>query len=235
MQDADGIKESLKKVKEMGYSAVQLSGIARMDVGELRETLDMLGLKAICTHIPYESMKNNIDAVAAAHKTLGCEYAGVGYYKMESAEEFVNFAKEFDELAKRYRDKGIKLTYHNHMYEFEKFGGKSGYELLAENSNEFFFLLDTYWVQSGGGDVAYWIKRLKDRIEIIHFKDMGVHDNKQIMKEVGYGNLNWDEIIKICEDIGVTYAFVEQDNCNGNNPFDSLKMSYDFLAGKGIK
>lgn len=53
------------------------------------------------------------------------------------------------------------------------------------------------------------------------------------MAEVGEGNLNWDENISVCEETGVKWALVEQDFCR-RSPFESMKMSYDYLAGKGF-
>ena len=53
------------------------------------------------------------------------------------------------------------------------------------------------------------------------------------MFEIGRGNLNWDDIIDACETSGVKYAFVEQDVCR-RNPFESLKISYDYLKEKGF-
>ena len=41
------------------------------------------------------------------------------------------------------------------------------------------------------------------------------------------------EQIKELDEAGAQYALVEQDICN-RNPFESLKMSYDFLKSKGF-
>ena len=37
------------------------------------------------------------------------------------------------------------------------------------------------------------------------------------------------------EKAGTKYAFVEQDDCFGEDPFDCLKKSYDFLASRGYR
>ena len=50
-------------------------------------------------------------------------------------------------------------------------------------------------------------------------------------ENVGAGNINWDEVIEACREANVPYAVVEQDTCDGD-PFDSLKMSYDYLVPK---
>ena len=48
-KDRDSILDSLEKVKKIGYDSVQLSGIGRMDVNELKAKLDIntLAIKII--------------------------------------------------------------------------------------------------------------------------------------------------------------------------------------------
>ena len=92
------------------------------------------------------------------------------------------------------------------------------------------FVLDTYWVQHGGGDVIAWMNKLAGRIDILHLKDMAMAD-KQYITEIGQGNLNFDGIIETAEKIGVKHYVVEQDTCPGD-PFDSLKISYDYIKSK---
>ena len=54
------------------------------------------------------------------------------------------------------------------------------------------------------------------------------------MEAVGDGNLNFDRIFQMAEAAGTQYMLVEQDNCNGEDPFDCLKRSYDFLTAHGF-
>ncbi len=239
-QDSDGIINSLEKIKEIGYSTVQLSGIARMDEEVLKENLDRLGIKPIVTHIPYAAMKNNVKKVAEIHKMLGCKYVGLGAMPWDldrsKKETFIDFAREFDKVAKEYDKEGLKVTYHNHNIEFVNFDGKTGLELIKDNSECCEFLLDTHWIQRGGADICDTIEKFADRISIIHFKDMAVDPHEKItMEAIGSGNISWDKVIKQCEKVGITHVFVEQDDCNGENPFDCLKKSYDYLKKAGLE
>jgi len=42
-----------------------------------------------------------------------------------------------------------------------------------------------------------------------------------------------DKIIRASHEIGAKCAMVEQDTCD-KDPFEALKISYDYLAGKGF-
>jgi sugar phosphate isomerase/epimerase len=54
------------------------------------------------------------------------------------------------------------------------------------------------------------------------------------MAALGKGNMNFDGILDACVDANVEYAFVEQDDCNGEDPFDCLKTSFEFLKARGF-
>lgn len=129
----------------------------------------------------------------------------------------------------------MKFTYHNHSHEFIRLeNGKTAMEMLMEglDSKNTTFVLDTYWVQHGGGDPRQWIEKLAGRIDILHLKDMrrikADHDVQQIT-EIGSGNMNWDGIIKSAEKSGVKYYVVEQDANWNPNCFAAIKKSADYL------
>lgn len=71
---------------------------------------------------------------------------------------------------------------------------------------------------------------------VLHYKDYKVNEETRRTgeyTEIGNGNLDWDLITAAGEKAGSLYAIVEQDTCPGN-PFNSLKISYDFLVTKGF-
>ena len=104
-------------------------------------------------------------------------------------------------------------------------------------AEELGFTLDTFWVKAGGYDVIEEIKRLSGRLPVVHFKDMLItEDGQRKMAWVGGGNqLDFEAIIPAFEAAGTKLAYVEQDDCNGENPFDCLKKSYDYLVSLGLK
>ena len=100
--------------------------------------------------------------------------------------------------------------------------------------DNFGFILDVYWLSYAGINPESFIRKNKDNIACVHFKDMDYKDGKQIFAPVGYGNLDWDGIIDACKSADTEYALVEQDVCL-EDPFLCLKKSYDYLIKKDIK
>jgi len=234
----EDINESLRKIREIGYTTVQASGLGPIPVEELAAIAKSHGLQIVITHNPYTQFTEDLDTLIKNHHTLGCGLAGLGGLPGEyrSAEGYVAFAKKFDAIAEELAKNGLKFSYHNHHWEFQKFGDKLGMDILAEQTNpeNFLFTLDTYWVQAGGADPSVWIRKLHGRIEAIHLKDMAIIDEKQIMAEVLEGNLNWPEIFNASEEAGVKWYLVERD-AGPTEAFESLTISYNNLRKAGFE
>ena len=233
LQTLEDIGQALKKVKKIGYQAVQASGVGPVDPFVFRQLADDAGVRICATHVSYDRLKNDVKAVIQEHKAWDCRYVGLGCMPEQfrgNREGYLAFAKEFNEISKEIFDQGLKFIYHNHNFEFEKFDGITGLELLLSNTDPetFGFELDTYWVQAGGANPVEWIEKVQGRMEVVHFKDMAVKGFNQLFAEIGEGNLNWPAIINACRETGVQWYAVEQDKCL-RDPFESLQMSFDFL------
>lgn len=234
----EDFEESCKKVKEMGYQIVQISGTP-LEAAPMREVLDRYGLQTVVTHRSFEDFQNNLEEVMEYNRTLGCELCGVGAmpgWARMSGESLSRFIREANEIAAALRKEGLYFGYHNHAFEFARVEGRHIMDRLIEETREeeFYFITDTYWLQAGGMDPAAFLKKLGGRSMAVHFKDWKVNgDNSTEMAEIGQGNLDWDGIIEVCEKAGVKWALVEQDICR-RSPFESLKMSYDYLRTKGF-
>jgi len=231
------ITATMKKVAKIGYRAVQLSALGPMDPKELRKVCDGEGLKVCATHIGYQQMRDEPQAVIDLHATYRCPYAGIGGLPGEyrSAEGFARFAKEASQVARRLAEGGLRFVYHNHSFELEKFGDRTGLQILYEDSDPAAFLseIDTYWLQHGGGSPAAWIRRLQGRAPCVHLKDMTNKGGAQLMAEVGEGNLDWPDILAACRQAGTEWYIVEQDTCQ-RDPFESLAISLRNLRAMGL-
>ncbi len=231
----EGLGETLQRIGDIGYQTVQISGTCEYDPAWLANELKKNGLKCVLTHIPKEKLLENPEQVARDHQVFDCNYIGLGHFSFREPEknlgEFLNL---FTPVAESINGQGKYFMYHNHAGEFQKIGGKTVLEYLAEGlpANAMGFTLDTYWAQFAGADPADWIEKLSGRVPCIHLKDQ-TFDQK--MAVIGEGNINFDRVFKAAQSAGTQYMLVEQDDCNGENPFDCLKRSYEFLKSRGFE
>ena len=230
------IATTLRRVKQIGYPAVQLSGLGAIDTQELANILQGEGLVAAATHVSYDELTRDLPRVIYKHHTLSCQNAALGALPGEfhHADGYHQFAHTGSEIARQLDTEGITFSYHNHSFEFEKYMGKTGMSMLFEQADPLLKAeIDTYWVQHGGADPISWIQSLRGRIVIVHLKDMAIINGEQVMAEVGEGNLNWPGILSACRESGVQWYAVEQDTCQ-RDPFESLAISLHNLQAMGI-
>jgi sugar phosphate isomerase/epimerase len=232
------IAQTLKKVRQLGYEAVQLSALGKIDPKELTNILKGEGLTCCATHIPLDRMKNDTQAVLEEHRMWGCEYTAIGgfFVKEATTQTWLDFARDYNEVAKKLGAQGLKVGYHNHSHELAKFDGKPALQILMDNLDKSVWMeIDTYWITHGGGDPAAWIRKCNGRIPCVHLKDMGIKlDRTQFMAEVGEGNLNWPAVLQACKEAGTQWYIVEQDVCY-RDPFESLGISLKNLQAMGLK
>lgn len=239
----DDFARTLKRVAEIGYTSVQVSGTCAYDPKWLAEELKKNNLTCDLTHTSFDRMCAETDTVVAEHKIFGCYYLGLGSMpamwgmedKFQALAPFIEQAKP---MVKRVHELGGKVMYHNHDVEYYFGGERNMMERLSDafDADELGFTLDTYWAQYSGHDPIKELERLSGRVDCIHLKDMELlPDGKKRFAPVGCGVMDFDAILAAAEKAGTKYAFVEQDDCFGEDPFDCLKKSYDFLASRGYR
>src|SRR5262245_51674255 len=116
---------TLAKVKELGFTQVELAGTYGKSPEEFNALLKANGLKAVAGHFGYDQFKNDPEAVAKEAKALGLEYAGTAWvpHTGQVTEDWVHeTAKVFNKAGEVLAKHGIKFYYHNHGYEFVPHG-----------------------------------------------------------------------------------------------------------------
>jgi len=235
IQTPQDIATSMKKIRAIGYQAVQVSGMGTIEESELMHILDSEGLTCCATHEATKLIVEEPQRVVERLHRLNCKYTAVpspGQFELKTREQVLEYSKRMDDAGKVLYEAGQVLTYHNHHMEFRRLEGELILDTVYAQTDVRYLQgeIDTYWVQYGGGDVVGWCEKLKGRLPLIHLKDYQItDDNKPDFAEVGQGNLNWSEIIPAAEKSGCEWFIVEQDTTPGD-PFDSLKISFDYLA-----
>ncbi len=227
---------TLKKAREMGWEYVQWSGMPELSAKAIREALDTAGLKAVSAHVAVELFEKDFDANVHFWRTVGVTHLAPGGMMRDctgSLQAWLRGAKRLDTLGARLRAAGIRLAYHNHYFEFEKFPGdpRCKLDILFESTRpenlaaEF----DTAWVFHAGADPAAYLRKYENRCPLIHVKDdVNKGGGKFEFKPVGQGALDWKDIFAAGRESGVEWYVYEQDGGEGS-PFDYAQASYAFL------
>lgn len=229
---SEDFAKTAKKIKDIGFDAVQVSGVGPIDTKEIKKILDNEGLICCATHESGKMIVEETEKVIEKLQILDCKYAAYPHphVPLKTYEDVANLAKSLDKAGKVMRKEGLVLCYHNHAIEFEKFNGKTALDIIYDETgpDNLQGEIDTYWIQFGGQNPTQWCKKLDNRLPLLHLKEYGIIENKVTMLEIGNGNLDWKKIIKTAKKSGTEWFIIEQDTCR-LDPFESLKISLEFL------
>lgn len=233
LKTEEDLRKTFQKIKAIGYEAVQLSGAAPMPAEYLREVSGESGLPIVCTHMPFDRIVNETEALIAEHKTFGCPVIGLGSMpkdyrgSREGLETFLNLLKT---PVQKILDSGLHFAYHNHNFEFESLDGGLLFDEMLERCTGWQFILDTYWVEFAGHSAVEYIGKVGgDRLPNIHFKDMA-KDEKRSICSCGSGVLDFSAIYAKCREVGVKNVLVEEDNAvEKEDPFSEMGNSFRHL------
>lgn len=232
------LRKTLRRAREAGFEYVQWSGLPDMPAEAIRAALDEAGLKPVASHIDTEAFEQDYESNVAFWKTVGAlDVAPGGMMRdcQDSLDAWLRGCKRLDALGARLAADGMRLSYHNHAFEFEKFPGDDRCKLdilYAETSaSNLYAELDTAWVQVGGSDPAAYIRKYANRCPVIHVKDLAAEkrDGHVWFVPIGRGVLDWDAILGAARESGVEWLCYEQDTCDGD-PLEDCAISYEFLA-----
>jgi sugar phosphate isomerase/epimerase len=205
-----------------------------------------------------ESLTTDYDKIVADCKAVGTDLLRIGilpFDAMASLDKVLEFCQDANEVTHKLKEDGITLYYHNHHIEFRKYDGKFLLDIIREKAPLLGFELDVHWVQRGGANPLEIIKDYKGKVELIHLKDyriaaipdeafdalykgehakfMAAFTDVIQFAELGTGSLPLKDIIEESIASGVRYLLVEQDDTYGVDPFESLKISRDYLLELG--
>ncbi len=232
------LADTLKKARQMGWEYVQWSGMPNLSAEEIRKALDAAGLKAISAHTAMEPFETDFNDTVRFWKTVGVTDIGPGGMMKDckaTLADWLKGAKRLDAIGANLRAAGIRLSYHNHSFEFEKYPGdprcKLDILMQATKPENLKAEFDIAWVLNGGADPAAYLRKYKGRCPVIHVKDVipAAEGRKAQLKPMGQGAVNWKEVFAAARGAGVEWYVYEQDSGEGS-PFDYARASYEFLS-----
>ncbi|WP_318615695.1 sugar phosphate isomerase/epimerase [Sporosarcina sp. YIM B06819] len=219
----------LEKVAHFGYEGVQFAGFFGHSATEVKEKMDTVGIQAAGAHVQIEELQNDLDGLLDYHDTIGnrlliCPYLPENM--RTTADDYKRTAELFSQVGETVAAAGFSFGYHNHAFEFEQFDGKSGFELLFDNTDpkHVKMELDCFWAAYAGLDPATIIKNYADRCVSLHIKDLKRVDEKPVSTELGTGTLDIAQLITAGRTHHVDWFVVEQEDFTGD-PVESAAQN----------
>lgn len=254
----EDVPGGLKRIKEMGYSTIELAGykegkIGKVDMAEFKKMCDDAGLVITSTHVNppvREYTPENKQQIAEFWKVVADDHAKIGVKYLiqpgqpatRSTEEVAYVGEIFNEAGQISKAAGLQFGYHNHDGEFarvkpggtESVSGRRGFGKDVE-----------------GVEVIYdgMLKNTDPSLVIfeldVYWAMMGQADPVEYMKKFAdrirvlhikdravlgqSGMMNFEMIFKTAYENGITDYFVELEGIKGMTQFEGVKGCAEYL------
>jgi sugar phosphate isomerase/epimerase len=264
------VENVLQKVGAMGYAHIETYGVEPGDkegqflgipLSIFQENLNKAGLRTYSGHYNLEAYLNpslqdqqQLQFALDSAAFLGQEYViapvpPIHLVNELGPDEYRFMAQQLNEAGKKAQDKGIKMGYHNHFWEFRTLAdGQKGIDILLENTdpNLVVFEMDLFWTERAGFSNLDYFARYPGRFPLWHIKDMDPNFQEPMLgasldtlpletlneriryTEVGTGTIDFKAIWQDRNQAGGKYFYVEQDFIY-KDPLESIQESLTYI------
>ncbi len=230
-------EDNVKRMRDMGIEPVDVGVLDSMDLkkrgmGTIIENAHRLGVdKAVLFH--------------------GAAYYAKGGRKV-TYDEVMREIEIFGRMSEACKREGIKFCYHNHDHEFTTvFRGITVFDMLLAYVPDLYLELDLGWTAYAGLDPVKLIRRVGERLCLVHFKDFRptgpvkhtvpmldpsltkTYDMPDFCS-LGSGVLPVHDCLLACMEAGIDLAVVEQDFIHNINPLEILQADYLVMKESGL-
>lgn len=256
------LEGTLKRVAAIGYRDIEMPGLVGREPAAIRRAADEAGVAISSVHIGTTgdlSIRSEPQRLADAMGTLGATQIVVPMFpippsfKLQSGEDlaaaFARAVKEagedmwkdlaflLNERAALLKPHGIALGYHNHSIEFMPIGPRTGWQILADETDPelVHFEADVGWIVSAGLDPVAFFEKYRGRVRQLHVKDVkrGFEPTtamKTDPTEVGSGSVDWARVLPAAYAAGARHFYYEQEPPFTIPRIDAAAKSFAFLA-----
>jgi sugar phosphate isomerase/epimerase len=228
----------LAAIRQIGYEEVETYwDVYSHPAPDLKRMIQDHGLRVPSGHFDYDGFEGKIDYA----KALGVDYMicpMLPKAMWTSLDGFKRAADQYNKWGELVKSAGMRFGFHNHNYEFRRFGDTTGFDALISHTDAHLVCMemDCYWIVQAGQDPVEMSERLGSRIQLLHLKDrkagfpatQDLNDQAEHFAPVGAGTLDWKAILHAAKENGVRHMFVEQDS-GEPPPLESLRISYQNL------
>lgn len=212
-----------------GYNGVEFAGFFDTPASKVLECLKTNGIEPCGSHTSIDLITSDFERTVEYNVAIGNKYIVVPWIPEDmrnSRDAWLSTAEKFNKLNDRLKKFNLSLGYHNHAFEFEKFGDDYGFDIFAKNtSGDILLEIDLYWVEYPGLSALEYVRKYKDRLTLLHVKDLA---KDRTSTEIGSGTIDFEAIIK--ESPATEWFIVEQEHFKIPQE-ESIRISSDYVRG----
>lgn len=222
-----GVATVLDTIKALGITEMEGPNPKNISPEAFKKMLDERHITMPSIGVDYGLITKDPGSVVKQAKFWGAKYVMVAWIphgKTFTIDDAKKAVEDFNRVGKILKENGITLCYHDHGYEFGSYGEGTLFDYLAQHTNPNYvsFEMDIMWTFHGGADPAKLLYKYRGRWKLVHLKDIrkgvpndltgGTDTHNDVA--VGTGQLNYPEIIRAANAVGIKYYFIEDESPN---------------------
>ena len=235
LQTFANVRASLRKFADAGYRYAQIQWTgASVSAQEMAFALKETGLTAVSVQDYTHAVLGNIEyylRLADACEFQDITISGIPADEL-TPDGILRFAERIEPFHRRLISEGRTLSFHPRWQELSDVDGVCALTRLMDASDPALRVLpDVNHIIRNKLDAPSFIRSLAGRADMIHCKD-SVDDTRESshLTVVGQGCVSWSPILSAAEEIGIRYAFTEQESWDGD-AFECLIDGGKYLCG----
>ncbi len=215
------------KMKAIGSDTVQLQWIdPSVPLEQIAAAMEASGIRSVSVQDFYDTVLADFAYYIQLNALTGGTWLCVSRIpeRLKSAAGLDVYIEELRAMQAQLTPLGQKLCFHPVTGDYTAVPGMNAVEYLLEHMPELEVCLDLYHLNRNCTDMPGFIRQYGNRICMVHFKD-SIGDT---LVPAGQGEARWEGVVSACLEVGIPYAFVEQERWD-RDPYDCLKEAMDWL------
>ena len=228
------VAHAFARMARMGCDLVQIQWIDPVvPLADIRRAMDETCIRSVGLQDFYTAVAGNRQYYYDLNRGTGGTWVTVSRIPEEwkSPSGLDRYVEDLRQMARELEELGQKLCFHPVSADFVPVDGVDLVALLLEKMPELMICADLYHLNKSGKNMISWLEQYRGRVCMVHFKDSRTADGVEELVPAGQGDIDWTGIAAACVEIGVAYAFAEQERWAGD-PFDALEQGLAWLNGE---
>ena len=227
---AQQVEAALARMARMGVDTVQLQWIdPAVSIPEIKEAMRDSGIASVSVQDFSTAILQNPGYYLDLNALTGGTWLCLSRVPERTLAGLERCAQRLEVLRDRAADLDQKLCFHPVAADLLPIDGVCPVDFLMERLKWLDLCWDLYHVHKAGLSIPDTLRRYPHRVCMVHFKDFKVlPDGTELLVPAGQGDIDWTGALEACREIGVPWAFAEQERWD-RDPYDCLGEALDWL------
>ena|SRR5579884_11019 len=205
--------QTIEMCSPPGYKSMGFGGLAGMKGSEVRRMIEDSGLRCESCHFGFGEFKNSLDDRIAWAEGMGLKQmilSTFGVSDKATLDDWLHAVDIYNPIAERIQKAGFQAGYHNHDFEFKKYGDTLVYdELMKRFDPKLVKMQFQVAVISIGYHAEDFFNKYPGRFISMHCNDWSPEQKKFV--PIGKGVVDWKKVFTAAKTGGIKNYFVEVD------------------------